>query len=176
MPDHALDSEKTALFLAEARWQRDDQSLRVSALNQKLVTTFTLNVAVVALFVASLRFAGGPLSLVVDCLVYSTIFLFVIGVGVAALAYAVAIWYRRPNLQLLREHLAVYDSATMALWVADEIVRALDENERLIDVKAGRVQWAIALAAATAVMVGVTAAVSLGVTPSTAGAVLLFPS
>ena len=64
----------------------------------------------------------------------------------------------------------------MALWVADEIVRALNENEQLVDVKAGRVQWAIALATATAVMVGVTAAVSLGVAPSTAGAVLLFPS
>ena len=147
----------------------------MSALNQKLVTTFTLNVAVVALFVASLRFAGGPLSLVVDYLVYSTIFLFMIGVAVSAHAYGVATWYRRPNLKLLREHLSVYDGSAMALWVADEIVRALDENERLIDVKAGRVQWAIALAAATAVMVGVTAAVSLGVTPSTAGAVLLFP-
>ena len=50
----------------------------------------------------------------------------------------------------------------MTTWVADEIVRALEENERLIDVKAGRVNWAIGLATLTAVMVGVTAAIHLG--------------
>lgn len=111
MPNFTSDPEKTALFLAEARWQRDDQNRRVSALNRKLVTTFTLNVAVV---VASLRLTAGPLPLAVDCLFYSTIFLFVIGVLVAARAYAVATWYRRPDLERLRTHLAVYDSSTMA--------------------------------------------------------------
>ena len=165
MPDFTSDPEKTALFLAEARWQRDDQNRRVSALNRKLVTTFTLNVAVVAVFVASLRLTAGPLPLVVDCLFYSTIFLFVVGVLVAARAYAVATWYRRPDLERLRTHLSVYDSSTMTAWVADEIVRALRENERLIDVKSARVQWAIGLAAVTAVLVGATAAVYLGFAP-----------
>ena len=165
MPDFTSDPEKTALFLEEARCQRDDQNRRVSALNQKLVTTFTLNIAVVAVFVASLRLTGVPLPLAVDCLFYSTIFLFVIGVLVAARAYAVATWYRRPDLDQLREHLSVYDSSTMTAWVADEIIRALHENERMIDVKATHVQLAIVSAAATAVMVGVTAAVYLGFAP-----------
>lgn len=163
MPDFTTDPEKTTLFLEEARWLRDDQNRRVAALNQKLVTTFTLNVAVVAVFVASLRLTGGPLPLVVDCLFYSTIFLFVIGVIVAARAYAVSTWYRRPDLEQLREHLSVYDSSLMTAWVADEIILAWHENERLIDIKAARVQWAIRLAAATAVLVGATAAVYLGV-------------
>lgn len=163
MPDFTTDPEKTALFLEEARWLRDDQNRRVSVLNQKLVTTFTLNVAVVAVFVASLRLTGGPLPLAVDCLFYSTIFLFVVGVIVAARAYAVSTWYRRPDLEQLREHLSVYDSSLMTAWVADEIVLAWRENERLIDIKAARVQWAIGLAAATAVLVGATAAVYLGV-------------
>ena len=167
MSGDPFEPEKTALLLAEARWQRDDQSWRVSALNQKLVTTFTLSVAVVALFVASLRFAGGPSPLAVDCLVYATIFLFVGGVAVAARAYAVATWYRRPDLELLRRHLDVYDSSTMTVWVADEIVRALQENERLINIKSRRVQWAIVLATLTVVMVGVTAAVYLGVAAPT---------
>lgn len=163
MPDFTTDPQKTTLFLEEARWLRDDQNRRVAALNQKLVTTFTLNVAVVAVFVASLRLAGEPLPLVVDCLFYSTIFLFVIGVIVAARAYAVSTWYRRPDLEQLREHLSVYDSSLMTAWVADEIILAWHENERLIDIKAARVQWAIRLAAATAVLVGATAAVYLGV-------------
>ena len=137
------------MFLAEARWQRDDQSLRVSALNQKLVTTFTLNVAVVALFVASLRFTGRLSPLVVDCLVYATIFLFIIGVGVAARAYAVATaWYRRPALKLLRRTpRRTYDGLDDDALGRRRDCSRLDENERLIDVKAGRVQWAIALAA-----------------------------
>lgn len=162
MPDFTTDPEKTTLFLEEARWLRDDQNRRVAALNQKLVTTFTLNVAVVAVFVASLRLTGGPLPLVVDCLFYSTIFLFVVGVIVAARAYAVSTWYRRPDLEQLREHLSVYGSSLMTAWVADEIILAWHENERLIDIKAARVQWAIRLAAATAVLVGATAAVYLG--------------
>ena len=134
----------------------------MSQLNQKLVTTFTLNVAVVALFAVSLSFTGPALPLVVDCLVYATIFVFIMGVMVAARAYWATAWYRRPALALLRRHLATYGAVVMTTWVADEIVRALDENERLIDVKAGRVNWAIGLAALTAVMVGVTAAIHLG--------------
>ena len=54
----------------------------------------------------------------------------------------------------------------MTAWVADEIVRALRENEQLIDVKSARVQWAIGLAAATAALVGATAAVYLGLAPT----------
>ncbi len=135
----------------------------MSQLNQKLVTTFTLNVAVVALFAVSLSFTRPALPLVVDGFVYATIFVFIMGVFVAARAYSATAWYRRPALALLRRHLATYGAVIMTTWVADEIVRALEENERLIDVKAGRVNWAIGLATLTAVMVGVTAAIHLGI-------------
>ena len=163
MADSTLEIDSPRLLLEEARWQRDEQLKRLAALDQKLTTTFTLNVAVVALFAASIGIAGERLPLAAVYLFYSTIALFTLGVGASAWAYLETRRSVRPELSLLREHVSVYEGGIVATWIADEIMRGLAESEPLLDKKGRLVWWAVILAATTAMMVGATIAVYLAV-------------
>lgn len=161
MADVPIDLPAASLLLEEAMWQRGDQLSRLSALDQKLTTTFTLNVAVIAVFAASISIAGGRLPLAVVCLFYSTVFLFTLGVGVSTKAYLETRRSVRPDLRLLRQHVSIYETPIAAAWIADEIIRGLEETESLIDKKGQLVWLAVLLATTTSVMVGVTVAVYL---------------
>ena len=153
---------KAHLYLEEARWRRDDQIRRLDALERKLVTAFTLNVSMIAIFGASLGIAGGPFSLAVECLVYSTVFLFVIGLGFATRAYLGAAWNRAPDLDILQQLLGRFDDDTITQWIADAILVGLAENEQTLDQRSRTATYAVLFAACTATMVGVTAAAHLG--------------
>ena len=121
---------KAHLYLEEARWRRDDQIRRSDALERKLVTAFTLNVAVIAIFGASLGIAGGPFSLAVECLVYSTVFLFVIGLGFATRADLGAAWNRAPDLDILQQLLGRFDDDTINVGLQTQSSSALRKMNR----------------------------------------------
>ena len=157
--DRADEAATAALFLNEARWRRDDQVTQLAALERKLVTAFTLNVAVIALFSASLGIAVGPFPLTVECMIYATIFLFIVGVAVSAGAYLSTAWTLRPDLDHLSRLSEETEPVTLTNWLATEIVSGLTENERVLKVKTQLVALSVLLAASTAAMVGATAAV-----------------
>ena len=119
-----------------------------------------------ALFVASLRFAGGPsLPLAVDCLVYATIFLFVM--GVVRSLHARTLW--RPGTDARTSRCCADTLATVYDAGHDGVGRRRDcsrvRRERTTDHCQGRTRSVgdRAWRQLTAVMVGVTAAVHLGV-------------
>lgn len=72
--EHAERIANAGLLLDEARWRRDDQVRRTSELNSRLSTLFALNLAVLALLSASLRFGSQPLPTVAEYLAYATLF------------------------------------------------------------------------------------------------------
>ena len=157
--DRADNAATAELFLNEARWRRDDQVTQLAALERKLVTAFTLNVAVIALFSASLGIAGGPFPLTVECMIYATIFLFIVGVAVSARAYLSTTWTLQPNLDHLSRLSEETESTRLTRWLATEIADGLTENEGALKAKTQLVALAVLLAASTAAMVGATAAV-----------------
>lgn len=148
-------------YLTEVRWRRDDQIRRLTRLEQKLGTAFTLNVAVIALFGASLGIAGGPFPLAVEILVYCTVSLFALGVVVSTRVYLSMRWSQTPDLQYFLAQLGSHDPEAMEEWLADEITRGIVDNESALDSKSKESAIALLLSAGTAVLVGVTAAVYL---------------
>ena len=159
MADNVGDTGSIGLFLSEVRWRRDDQIQRLSVLEQKLVTAFTLNVAVMALFGAALGIAGGPFPLSVQCLVFSTVFLFVVGLAVATSAYLNRGWYGMIDLRYFSDLLGKYDTTTLTEWYMAQVVSGIEANEIELVRLSRLTARAIQLSASTAVMVGITAAV-----------------
>ena len=161
MADEDPSGSNIMLYPTEVRWRRDDQIRRLTALEQKLVTAFTLNVAVIALFGASLGIAGGPFPLIVECLVYVTVFLFTVGVIVSTRVYLSTRWSRTPDLDYFLRQLYDHEPKAMEEWLAEEITRGLADNEGALDTKSRDTGIAVLLAAGTALLVGVTAAAYL---------------
>lgn len=161
MADDVPSPASTRLYLTEVRWRRDDQIRRLTRLEQKLATAFTLNVAVIALFGASLGIAGGPFPLAVEVLVYLTVSLFSVGVAVSTRVYLGTRWSRTPDLDYFLAQLASHEAEVMEEWLADEITRGILDNESALDRKSKDIAIAVLLSAGTAVLVGVTAAVNL---------------
>lgn len=162
MAESTEEDRRADLYLAEARWRRDDQSRRHDSLNQRLVTAFTLNVAVIAVLSAALRFGDPQFEAVVEYLVYATAFMFFINIGATAWGYRVGRGFRRPDLQRLREVAEQYSYAIMATWTGDEIRRALGENEKALRRKGQWVTVALVSSTLTVLMVAATAALALG--------------
>ncbi len=134
MADHEVSRESMDLYLSEVRWRRDDQIRRLSELDRKLVTTFTLNVALIAVLSATLRLSPGGESLpsVVEFLIFAIGFLFCINIALSAWAYRVGELALMPNLLTLRSTSESYQPEIVALWTANEMLEALIRNEEFL--------------------------------------------
>ena len=154
------DPPRMELYLAEARWRRDDQVRRISVLNQKLVTTLTLNTAIVAVLGAVLALAEPEAPIAAVGTFVSTVVLFAAVVGLSAMGYRGSRWMRRPDLITLRDHLVSYRHETVEEWTADEIVAALAANEPLVQRKGRLFSWALIFTVANAILAGATVALT----------------
>ena len=134
MEDYEVSRESMDLYLAEVRWRRDDQIRRLSELDRKLVTTFTLNVALIAVLSATLRLSPGGESFpsVFEFLIFAIGFLFCVNIALSAWAYRIGELAIMPNLLTLRSTSESYRSEIVALWTANEMLEALDRNESFL--------------------------------------------
>lgn len=131
MADEEAPLRSMELYLAEVRWRRDDQIRRFGELERKLVTTFTLNVAMIAVLSATLQLSGstGSLPVVFEYLTYCIGFLFCINIGTSAWAYRIGRLALMPNVTTFGRNVLAYDLESLGLWTADEMVAALNTNE-----------------------------------------------
>ena len=157
--DRADNAAKAELFLNEARWRRDNQIDRLNALERKLVTAFTLNVAVVAVFSASLGIAGGPFPLAAQCLLFVTIALFIVGIALSAYTYLSTAWSLTPSFDQLREVTGQLGPTLSSEWLAYEIMECAINNEQQLRRMGRLVSWAVFFAASTAILAVATAVV-----------------
>ena len=153
--------EGSALFLAEARWRRDDQNRRHDVLNQRLSTMFALNFAVLAILGASLSFSDVVLPVYVESVAFATIFLLLVNIAILMWAFRVERLTRRPDLRVLLE-VAVRSPAEVASeWYGKEIELALEANEQRLDNKSRLIATAMATSSFTVLMVAAVAALAL---------------
>lgn len=148
------------LYLTEVRWRRDDQVRRLTELNQKLVTTFTLNVAMITVLSATLRLSStaSPLPTVFEYLIFSIGFLFCVNIGASAWAYRVGRLGLLPNIRALLDNLRSYEVVNISLWTANEMLRVLESNEQFL---ARRAFWtSLALVTTTFTLIVVIAVVA----------------
>ena len=155
--DDPQDVEKARLLLEEARWRRDDQVQRTSELNSRLGTLFTLNLAVMALLSASLRFGTQPLPAAAEYLAYVTLFTLLANVLLLIWTYRVDQRLTRPELSELDRIADQLELRPAMLWNAREIRLALEEVDSYLKRKAFWVTWSII---STGVSVSLVAGVS----------------
>ena len=151
------------LYLAEVRWRRGDQIRRLSELNQKLVTTFTLNVALIAVLSATLGLTQGNATLpsVIEYLIFAIGFLFCVNIALSAWAYRVGELEFMPNPRALRTTSESYQSELVAIWTANEMLESLERNESHLR---RRAFWtSLALATTTLAVVAVIAVGALAI-------------
>ncbi|MDE2896304.1 MAG: hypothetical protein OXN87_13040, partial [Chloroflexota bacterium] len=130
---------------------------RTSELNSRLSTLFALNLAVLALLSASLRFGSQPLPAVAEYLAYATLFTLLMNVVVLLWTYRVDQRLTRPDLSELGQIADQQDSLRATSWSVGEIRVALEEVDRYLKRKALWVTWSMI---STGVSVALVAAVS----------------
>ena len=132
-----------SLFLEETRWRRDDQIRRIAGLNQKLVTSLTLNLAIVGFLGAAMSLGRADLSTGAIAMFIVTVIMFVVNCFISGWGYGGTTWSRRPDLLTLRRHLSSYDTDTMKEWAADEMGASIAVNEPRVRRKARYVAWSL---------------------------------
>ena len=157
----APNRQNIELYLAEVKWRRDDQIRRFGELERKLVTTFTLNVAMIAVLSATLQLSrsSGSLPVVFEYLTYSIGFLFCINIGTSAWAYRIGRLALKPNVSALSSNVFAYDFEMLGLWTASEMVAALQRNERYLKRRSIWTTFSLAMTTLTVIaVVGIGAA------------------
>ncbi len=149
-----------SLYLEEARWLRSDQIHRIAGLNQKLVTSITLNAAIVGILGAALSLSHSGLPTVASWTYAAALGVFVLNCFVAAQGYSATAWSQRPDLPTLRQHLWSYGGDAMAQWTGDEIVRAIAANEPKVRSKARYVGRSLVLTLISAIVAGAAVALA----------------
>ena len=155
-----VDVEVT-LYLAEARWRRDDQDRHHAALNQRLSTLFALNFAVLAILGASLSFADLNLPAYVEGFAHATIFMLLVNIVLLMWAHRVDPLSRRPGLQALSKIEDDHSLPIAQRWYGREIELALETNERRLGHKRRLIGSAMLTSSLTVLMVAAVSALTL---------------
>ena len=154
--------ERTSLYLAEARWRRDDQAERHESLNRRLNTLFALNFAVLAVLGASLQLGEQPLPDFLDYFVFSTLFVLVCNILLLMFAYRVGKGSRRPDLEALKNLLDESHSLVITIqWTVREIRKSMVVNEDQLKAKGKLISVAMISSGIAVIMVATGAALSL---------------
>ena len=135
--------DNSGILLEEARWRRDDQMRRTSEFNSRLSTLFTLNLAVLALLSASLRFGNQPLPAEAEYLAYATLFTLLANVLVLMWTYRVDQELSRPDLSELGRIADHQEALRATSWTVREMRLALEEFDRHLKRKALWITWSM---------------------------------
>lgn len=129
-----VDPPAISTFLNEVVWRREEQGRRLQEIYRKLVTTFTLNLALVAIISAAIRLgdSGEGIPVATLYLSYAIGVLFCINLTLTGIAYLPGSWNLAPDLDDLREVSRNYSATVVELWVAEEVVSVIKDNEELL--------------------------------------------
>ena len=128
------------------------QFQQVDALDHKFANILTLGNGVLAVFVSVLAFRGDDIQ---------AAGLTLLGLGVAAYAammyfgfqaYVMRPFSMRPDLDTLKQHCEDQDNPTMRMWVGDECITSMKDNEDRIKEKTCSAKLAIAFLAVEVVL------------------------
>ena len=73
-------------------------------------------------------------------------------------AYLLARWTLNPNLEDLKTNSQTYDNSAMRVWVAEECMRAIAENEPKVEQKATALTRAVVVLILDALLLSISAA------------------
>ena len=149
------------VFYDLARWRLEEQIDRVESLDRKLVGTFTLNSALIALLAVAATFRGAGDREVVWGVLVAVVVVFMINMACAYAAYRLRQWQLLPNLVRLQDVSDDYPEDIVRLWAAREMTTAYRQNEETLQKKAIWVRRAIALTMTNLALAAVTAAVAV---------------
>ena len=106
-------------------------------------------------------FAGAQRPTIATALYIAALVVYLWLVVTAGLAYRVAGWSLRPDLDVLAEHSASRSEATVRMWAAQECVRSIETNEPRLRRKSNYVKLTLWLLAADAALLSLAAVATL---------------
>jgi hypothetical protein len=149
----------TGTYYEVASSRLDEQLGSIDALDGKASTAFGFSAALLPIFGVFFAGTDHPEGATV---LYALALAVYVGLVLAALmAYRVAGWSYRPDLDTLRANSERYAEYEVRLWAADECRRSINHNTPLLDRKAGWVKMALVLLAVDAVLLSAAALATL---------------
>ena len=127
-PD-AEPSSSVAIFYELARWRLDEQIGRIESLDRKLIGTFTLNAALIALLSAGFSFRSDPIPEPAWGLFFGIVAVFLLNVLCSFLAFRVRRWQILPQLDQLEVAASEYEYSVAQQWAALAMKKAYEINE-----------------------------------------------
>ena len=142
-PEIAAASEPThQIYYEVARTQLDAQSRRSGSLDSKAGSIFSIGSIVLSIFGAALATGGSPTGWYVIPIALALAAYLVLSYA-SYNAYKIRGYDYRPHLPTLGEHSHGFDDATLRGWVADEMLRSIEHNDRHLREKASSVMIAL---------------------------------
>jgi len=125
----------------------DQQMDQIDQLDAKVATLYATSSGVLAVFAGLLSLGTLPstpaIKGVVVVLLLLALALYLFLLVMLYLAYQLATWDRRPNLDDLQTNCAAYEEPVLQTWVADECRTAYRANAPQVVRKATFVRWAL---------------------------------
>lgn len=125
------DADAMRAYRHTAERQQDEQYQRARTLDLKLIATFPLNAALLALVSTSLR-AALPASWYLWLLVSGGTACFAVYLWYATRAYQSREWSARPDLGRLLDIAREFPAAVVDEWIGLEIAKSIKRNEGLL--------------------------------------------